>query len=933
MKIFSNKINKNQFLLIFLTFFLITASFASGIENDYKITNNKSFIFINPAIVKVELFDDSNLGKILNYGITVIDRNNDFVIIFATDEDIIWLEKENLNPTILYKDYAEMMGWKDNPSFLDEFHKYSEMTAELQDIADTYPDITALHDLGTSVQGRTIWGLIITDNPEIEENEPEVRICGCHHGNEIMSVELPLLLAWHMVENYNSDQRIKDLVDNRETWIIPMVNPDGREVSTRYNANGVDLNRDYGYLWGGAGGSPSPFSQPETQAIREHALDNNFVLSLSYHTTAKYINYVWNYKGEPVADNAVVVYLSNMYGEYNDYVVVEGYDWYQTRGDTNDFSYGCRGDIDWTIETENSNIPYVWNKNRDGMLDLIEAADMGLTGIVTDAETGIPISATIWIEEVYWPCFTDPKIGDYHKPLLPGTYNVIIRANGYEEQEHQVTVESSEPTVLDVEMNRGGGHYAEQVTWVNFYDSYSYPNNFQNNPTEGISALGPQDNECASLGVGGTIVLDMGEIGKIFNCKDDDFTVYEGDGSSDGYTVSVADNWDGTWTILGTGSGITNFDLEDKNVDSARFIKIKDDGDGSPTEMNPGCDIDAIENLNPAEVFVDDDFDSSTPGWEYDHFDNIQDAIDVIAGLGSVFVYEGEYSANSPELDLIIDKPIFLIGKGETKPVIDGLDNGNVLTILSDSVRVNNFIIRNSGDSSVDSGIEINSDFNIINDTEITDNKIGIKITDSSNKNIIYHNNFISNDQNALDIGMFNQWDDDYPSGGNYWDDYTGTDSNQDGIGDSPYSIPGGSSEDRYPFMKPYGYPTNPPSIPIINGTKEGKPGIEYEFTFVSTDEDDDELFYKIDWGDETVEETDVFPSGIEVTASHTWEEKDTYTIKAKAFDPYGYESNWGTLEIIIPRNRYSYNSFLKSLFNWYPRVYLFLKIMLNLQI
>jgi hypothetical protein len=209
MKIFTNTLNKNRFLLILFTVLLITASFAGGIENNFKITDNESFSFINPAIFKVELSETSTLGKIIDYGISIIERNNDYVVIFATDEDVVWLENENLNPTMLYKDYAEMMDWNNNPLLLDEFHKYTELTAELEEIADTYPDITALHDLGTSVQGRTIWGLIVTDNPEIEENEPEVRICGCHHGNEIMSVELPLLLAWHMVENYDSDQRIK----------------------------------------------------------------------------------------------------------------------------------------------------------------------------------------------------------------------------------------------------------------------------------------------------------------------------------------------------------------------------------------------------------------------------------------------------------------------------------------------------------------------------------------------------------------------------------------------------------------------------------------------------------------------------------------------------------------------------------------------------
>ena len=916
-----------------LTFFLITASFAGGIDNNSYSNEEKNIDYLDPAIVKVKISDKNSIGRIIDYDISIIEVNIDSLLVFASEEEISWLEKQNFYPEIVYENYAEMMGWNENPSMLDDFHKYTQLTEELQDIADDYPDITALYNLGTSVQGRTIWGLKVTDNPDIEENEPEIRICGCHHGNEIMSVELPLNLAWHMVENYDSDQRIKDLVDNRETWIIPLVNPDGREVSTRVNANGVDLNRDYGYLWGAEGGSPSPFSQPETQVIREHALDNCFVLSLSYHTTAKYINYVWNYKGEAVADEDVVIHLSEMYGQYNDYVVIEGFDWYEVRGDTNDFSYGCRGDIDWTIETENSNIPYVWDKNRDGMLDLIEAANMGVCGIVTDSETGLPVAATMWVEEIYWPCFIDPKVGDYHKPLLPGTYNLIFRANGYQEEKHQVTVTSAGPTVLDVEMNRGGSRYAEQVTLSNFFDPYNYPNSFQNNPTEAISALGPPDEEFASLGVGGLIVLDMGEVGMIYNCLGDDFTVFEGDSISDGYTVSVSDSWDGPWTVIGTGSGTTSFDLEDEDLFSARFIKIKDDGDGSSTEMNPGFDLDAIENLNPDEVFVDDDYDSSTPGWGYDHFDNIQDAIDVVAGLGELTVYDGEYSSDE---GITLEKPMIIIGEDETKPVIEGLEDGNVITILSNRVTIENLIIKDSGDEGFDSGVEINSDFNVIRDCDIIENKNGIVIDGSSKNNLIYHNNFMDNGQNALDTGEdtgeVNQWDHGYPSGGNYWDDYTGSDTDLDGIGDTPYYIPGGSSEDRYPFIKPYGYPNNPPSRPSIDGSNEGKPGISYEYTFVSTDEDNDELYFTIDWGDGTIVNTSLFPSGTEVKESHVWDQEDTFVIRAKAIDVYGDESDWGQLQITIPRSKNVYNSLFTSILKSYPRLYLVLRLLLNYQ-
>jgi carboxypeptidase D len=216
----------------------------------------------------------------------------------------------NLAPEIVPDKLAEQQGWKHSAEFERDFHSYSQMMTELQNIANTYPDITRLYDLGHSVQGRVLWGLKITDNPDSEENEPEVRICGLHHGNEYMSAELPLNLAFLLSQNYGVNTSITDLVDNREIWIIPMVNPDGREAGTRYNAHGIDLNRNYGYM----PENSNPYSEPETRAIRDNALQNNYVLSLSFHCSGNIVNYIWNYKHERTPYNDVVENLSEQYG-------------------------------------------------------------------------------------------------------------------------------------------------------------------------------------------------------------------------------------------------------------------------------------------------------------------------------------------------------------------------------------------------------------------------------------------------------------------------------------------------------------------------------------------------------------------------------------------------------------------------------------------
>jgi len=419
----------------------------------------------------------SGLQEVINeYKLDIERGGPDYIFGYLTDSEQSILRGSGIQFEILYKDYREESAWIMSLFDFGEYHSHDEVMFFLDSVATANSEICRLDTLGESVNGRAIVGIRISDNPNQEENEPEVRIMGAHHGDERISVELPLYLIDYITTLYGNDMFITPLVNSTEIFIIPMVNPDGVSTVRRYNSHGIDINRNYLCPEGDdcpqGADSQHAFSEPETQAIRDDALANRYVLSLSLHSGATNINTVWNYDDglhlngnyHETPDDALIMSLSEHYASLNTtsgFYVTNGCDWYSTHGDANDFSYGWLSDIDWTIELSvpktppQNQIENYWLDNRDAMLYIIASAGIGIYGTVTDSTTSEPLDATVRILEGGKPVYTDPIIGDYHRPLLPGDYHLRVEAPGYISKEFGPFSVGNEPAHrYDFTLNR-----------------------------------------------------------------------------------------------------------------------------------------------------------------------------------------------------------------------------------------------------------------------------------------------------------------------------------------------------------------------------------------------------------------------------------------------------------------------------------------------
>jgi len=371
----------------------------------YLLTFLFSFLLIANALpqnykqVKINIQNLGDIAELQNIGLEFDHPHvtkDKAIVVFVDDEDLQKLQMTNFSYEILIDDWFDYYSKlpsltesekasfkqmsKDNYGVegfgfgsMGGFYTLAEVITQLDSMKQNFPNlITTKVSIGNSIENRPMYMVKISDNPDIDETEPEILYTALHHAREPQGMMQMIYFMYYLLENYNTNPSVQYLVNNREMYFIPVLNPDGYEYNRTTNPNGgglwrknrktnsdnsrgVDLNRNYGpyTYWnapnGGSSTTPSsdtyrgtaPFSEPETTNLKNFLTTRYFKNALNYHTYSNLLIYPYGALEQETPDSAIFREFARDMTAYNGYTY--GTDQqtvgYSTRGNSDDYFY------------------------------------------------------------------------------------------------------------------------------------------------------------------------------------------------------------------------------------------------------------------------------------------------------------------------------------------------------------------------------------------------------------------------------------------------------------------------------------------------------------------------------------------------------------------------------------------------------------------
>jgi hypothetical protein len=324
------------------------------------------------STVRITLDKKTDLQVVKSLRLDIVALGEGYAEAILTPADLERLQSSKLRYTITIADMTAFYRSRLGPGrAMGGYRTLSEIGLALDSISIAHPEIVSSKwSIGNSIEGRPIWVIKISDNPSVDEEEAEVYYYACHHAREVITPELLIYFMRYLTNNYGIDPQVTYLVDNRELFFSPCLNPDGYHYNEETDPDGggmwrknrrnngagtfgVDINRNYGYQWGfdNSGSSPNPsdldyrgsapFSEPETQAQRDFINSRHFKVIANYHSYSELFLYPWGYDEIVTPDNEIFARMGDSVRTMTGYT--PGPPWqtlYSVNGGSFDWEYG-----------------------------------------------------------------------------------------------------------------------------------------------------------------------------------------------------------------------------------------------------------------------------------------------------------------------------------------------------------------------------------------------------------------------------------------------------------------------------------------------------------------------------------------------------------------------------------------------------------------